>query len=66
MFAIQKIYLEYNNNLYSIIRTIKESSKPIIDDWKEHLQADLVLKKDGLFYFLKEIQEAQIELDSNV
>lgn len=66
MFAIPKVYLEYNNKLYIIKRTIKESSKPIIDAWKEHLQADLVLKKEGIFYFLQEIQEAQIELGSEV
>lgn len=66
MFAIPKIYLDYNDKLYVIKRTIKESSKPIIDDWKEHLQADLVLKKEGIFYFLQEIQEAQIELGSEV
>jgi hypothetical protein len=66
MFQIPRIYLEYNDKLYIIKRTIKESSKPIVDVWKEHLSADIVLKKDGIFYFLQEVQEAQIELGLEV
>ena len=59
MFTIPITFIDYNQSLYILKRIIKENSRPIIDDWKEHLNADTVLKKDGLFYFLQKIDEAQ-------
>jgi hypothetical protein len=59
MFTIPITFIDYNQSLYILKRVIKESSRPIIDDWKEHLNADTVLKKDGLFYFLQKVDEAQ-------
>ena len=59
MFTIPITFIDYNQSLYILKRVIKESSRPIIDDWKEHLDADTVLKKDGLFYFLQKVGEAQ-------
>jgi hypothetical protein len=59
MFTIPITFIDYNQSLYILKRIIKENSRPIIDDWKEHLDADTVLKKDGLFYFLQKVDEAQ-------
>jgi hypothetical protein len=59
MFTIPITFIDYNQSLYILKRIIKESSRPILDDWKEHLNADTVLKKDGLLYFLQKIDEAQ-------
>jgi hypothetical protein len=59
MFTIPITFIDYNQSLYILKRIIKENSRPIIDDWKEHLNADTVLKKDGLFYFLQKVDEAQ-------
>ena len=59
MFTIPITFIDYNQSLYILKRIIKESSRPILDDWKEHLNADTVLKKDGLFYFLQKVDEAQ-------
>jgi hypothetical protein len=59
MFTIPITFIDYNQSLYILKRVIKESSRPIIDDWKEHLNANTVLKKDGLFYFLQKVDEAQ-------
>jgi len=59
MFTIPTTFIDYNQGLYILKRVIKESSHPILDDWKEHLNADTVLKKDGLFYFLQKVDEAQ-------
>ncbi len=59
-FEIKKYFLYHKNKLYYIQRVLKESNKPKIDRWKKHLNTDLVLKKDGLFYLLEEIEEAQI------
>jgi hypothetical protein len=59
MFTIPITFIDYNQSLYILKRIIKENSRPILDDWKEHLDADTVLKKDGLFYFLQKVDEAQ-------
>ena len=59
MFTIPITFIDYNQSLYILKRVIKESSRPILDDWKEHLNADTVLKKDGLLYFLQKVDEAQ-------
>ena len=66
MFVLEKKFINYNDSLYIVKRTIKEESKPIIDDWREHLQADMVLKKEGLFYFLQKVEEAQIVEEDNL
>jgi hypothetical protein len=66
MFVLEKKFINYSGSLYIIKRTIKEESKPIIDDWREHLQADMVLKKEGLFYFLQKVEEAQIVEEDNL
>ena len=59
MFTIPITFIDYNQSLYILKRIIKENSRPILDDWKEHLNADTVLKKDGLFYFLQKVDEVQ-------
>lgn len=66
MFTLVRQFITYNNDLYVVKRTIKEELKPIIDDWREHLQADMVLKKEGLFYFLQKVEEAQIVEEDNL
>jgi hypothetical protein len=53
-------FIEFDNKLFRIIRKIKESSNPIIETWKEHLRSDIVLKKDGMFYFCELVPEAEI------
>ena len=60
MFSILRNFIEYKGELYFIIRALNEHNNPIIDTWKEHLNADLVLKRQGMFYFLKHVEEAKI------
>lgn len=52
--------INYEDNLYILKRTLKEQYNPNIAVWKENLNADMVLRKEGLLYFLERIQEAQI------
>ena len=66
MFTLVRQFITYNNDLYVVKRTIKEELKPIVDDWREHLKADMVLKKEGLFYFLQKVEEAQIVEEDNL
>jgi hypothetical protein len=57
---MNKQFLTFNNNLYILKRVIKEELEPNVDVWKEHLRADIVLKKDGLFYFVELVPELEI------
>jgi len=59
MFA--KKFLNFNENLYVIKKLIREEDNPNIDTWKEHLRTDLVLRKDGILYFLESIPDLEIE-----
>ena len=46
MHFIKKEFILFNEQLYYIIKVIKEEDKPNLDTFKEYLQADLVLKKE--------------------
>lgn len=56
--------VEYKDKLYKVQRLIKEDHKPNIDVWKEHLMSDLVLKKEGTFYFLELIADVEYIIDA--
>ena len=58
MFAKQ--FLNFNNSLYIIKKLIKEEHAPIIETWKEHLGADVVLRKEGVLYFLELVPDLEI------
>lgn len=60
MHFIRKEFLTFNDSLYYIMRIIKEEDQPIVDNWKEYLQADIVLKKQNLFYFLRSVPDLEI------
>lgn len=60
MHFVRKEFLTFNDNLYYIMRIIKEEERPIVDNWKEYLQSDLVLKKQNLFYFLRSVPDLDI------
>ena len=60
MHFIRKDFLTFNDTLYYIMRIIREEDKPIVDTWKDYLQADIVLKKENLFYFLRSVPDLEI------
>ena len=60
MYPLRKDFLHFNDKLYIIKKLIKEDHNPNIETWKEHLRADLVLRKDGLLYFLEEVVDLEI------
>ena len=60
MHFIRKEFLTFNDTLYYIMRIVKEEDRPIVDNWKEYLQADIVLKKQNLFYFLRSVPDLEI------
>jgi len=60
MHFIKKELLEFNNVLYYIVKIVREDDNPIVDSLKEYLQADIVLKKENKFYFLRSIPDIEI------
>ena len=52
--------VEFQNKLYQIKTKIPESQQPVLDKWKQATNSDTVLRKDGYFWFVEEIQEAEI------
>jgi uncharacterized pyridoxamine 5'-phosphate oxidase family protein len=61
-----KVYIYHNNTMLYVKRIIKEDFNPVIDKWKELLDCDLVLKKEGKLYFCQTINEAEIIEDEQV
>lgn len=53
-------FLNFQGKLYIIKRVLKEEYNPNVEAWKEHLSADLVLRKDGLLYFVEEVPDLEI------
>lgn len=63
MFNLTKQVINFQDTLYIVKRIIKEESinnKDLVQDFKEWVGADTVLKKDNLFYFVNKVEEAEI------
>ena len=62
MFSIVKQVIDWNGSLYIIKRSLKEDRLPedLIQEFKEFVLADTVVKKDGILHFIQKIDEAQI------
>ena len=52
-----------NNNLYQLIRVLKENQlkDPNTEDLKEYFLCDTLLRKQGLLYFCRIIEEIEYE-----
>ena len=63
MFNLVRQVIDFQGTLYIIKRTIKETTIPEenVQEYREFLGCDSVLKKEGLYYFVNKIEEAQIE-----
>lgn len=60
-FTLSKIYMEVEGDLYEILKELVEAKPgPPMEMWKEYLGADKIFRKDGMLYFVKQIEEAQI------
>ena len=53
-------FLTFQDNLYIIKKVIREDSNLVIDVWKERLNADIVLRKEGQLYFLELVPDLEI------
>lgn len=52
--------INFQDKLFLLKRILKEDQNPNIDAWKEVLNADTVLKRDGHLYFLEVIEDVEI------
>lgn len=53
-------FIKHDNKLYVVKRILKEEYNPNVEAWKEHLGADVVLKKDQLLYFVELVPDLDI------
>ena len=60
MHFIRKDFITFQDKLYYIVKIVREDDKPIVDNLKEYLQADIVLKKEEKFFFLRNIPDIEI------
>ena len=60
MHFIKKEFITFNNTLYYIVKIVRVDDNPIVENLKEYLQADIVLKKEDKFYFLRNIPDIDI------
>jgi hypothetical protein len=56
-------FLKYQDKLYVVKRVLKEDHNPKVEAWKELLGVDLVLRKEGLLYFIEEVPDLEIITD---
>ena len=58
-----KEIISANNNLYQLIRVLKENQlkDPNTEDLKEYFLCDTVLRKQGMLYFCRIIEEIEYE-----
>ena len=52
--------INYKDNRYTIQRKIKVEPNENLDFWKSIISHDLVLKQNGIYWFLNEITEVKI------
>lgn len=62
MFNIVKQVINFQDNLYIIKRTIREEfiKEEFVQEYKDYINADSVLKREGVYYFVSKIEESQI------
>ena len=58
-----KEIINANNNLYQLVRVLREDQlkNPNTEDLKEYFLCDTVLRKQGLLYFCRLIEEIEYE-----
>ena len=58
-----KEIISANGNLYQLVRTLREDQlkNPIMEDLKEYFLCDTLLRKQGLLYFCRIIEEIEYE-----
>ena len=63
MHFLRKEFITFNNTLYYIVKIVRLDDRPIVENLKEYLQADIVLKKEDKFFFLRSIPDIEVITD---
>jgi hypothetical protein len=61
MFSISKSFIKVNDGLFEVLRTFAEDRVLNVDLVKDWLNAQIVFRKDGLYYFCKQVQDLEYE-----
>ena len=58
-----KEIIQANGNLYQLVRTIREDQlkNPNMEDLKKYFLCDTLLRKQGMLYFCRIIEEIEYE-----
>ena len=58
-----KEIISANGNLYQLVRTLREDQlkNPNFDDLRKYFHCDTLLRKQGLLYFCRIIEEIEYE-----
>ena len=58
-----KEIIKANDNLYQLVRTIREDQlkNPNMEDLKKYFYCDTLLRKQGMLYFCRIIEEIEYE-----
>ena len=49
--------IKHNDQMYLVKRIIPEIQNPIVPNWKEYLNCDIVLKANGSYFFCNLVTE---------
>ena len=62
-----KEIINANGNLYQLVRVLKESQlkNPNMEDLKKFFNCDILLRKQGLLYFCRLIEDVEFEEITN-
>jgi hypothetical protein len=60
MFTLSKNFIKVGEDLFLVLRTFKEESILNVDLVKEWLSADVIYKREGVYYFCEKIQDLEI------
>jgi hypothetical protein len=60
MFNLVKQVINFQDSLYIIKRVLRETNikEEFVQEYKEWIGCDTVLRKDGMYYFANKIEEA--------
>lgn len=65
--VFKNTFINYQDRLYIVKKTIKAKFNPVVEVWKEYLGADLALQQEETIYFVEAIPDLdEVEfLDTN-
>lgn len=55
-------FMTAGDEMFEIIRRIREANSPIIEKWKEHTMSDRVFRKDSYLYFCRKVEDPEFEI----